>query len=132
MKHYLKSVLRKSNALEFYYNYRIVKGQRTAAFNGNLGALRYLYRNLPHYLRGAPDRYPIPPTDLIHLVTPAFDIRSFLKTGADTAADMLTRLEKHDVEKEHLKSILDFGYGCGRVLRGFTLLKLRMVGIAWL
>jgi SAM-dependent methyltransferase len=123
MKHYLKSVLRKSNAREFYYNYQLVK-QRTPSFNGKLGALRYLYRNFPHYLRGAPDRYPIPPADLIHQVTPAFDIRSFLTSGADTAADFLARVEKHDVKEKHLKSILDFGCGCGRVLRGFTLLKL--------
>jgi SAM-dependent methyltransferase len=66
---------------------------------------------------GAPDQLPLPPSDMIFLVAGSSDISWFLKAGSWAATSIAATLSAHDVEIDELDSILDFGCGCGRVLR---------------
>jgi SAM-dependent methyltransferase len=79
---------------------------------------------------GAPDQLPIPPANLIFLVAGSADISWFLKAGALAAASITEALGKKGVAVEELGSILDFGCGCGRVLRNWhSLSSTRICGV---
>ena len=73
--------------------------------------------NARYRRQGAPDGLPIPPSSLIYLVSGTTDIRWFLEGGALGASSIRSALRDQDVIVEQLNSILDFGCGCGRVLR---------------
>jgi len=67
--------------------------------------------------RGAPDGLPIPPSDLIFLVAGSSDVSWFLKAGSLAASSVSDALRAHEVSMAEVGPILDFGCGCGRVLR---------------
>jgi SAM-dependent methyltransferase len=67
--------------------------------------------------RGAPDGLPIPPSDLIHLVAGSPDVAWFLKAGALGAQTVRAALLNASVRIEDVRAMLDFGCGCGRVMR---------------
>ena len=73
--------------------------------------------NARYRREGAPDQLPIPPADLIFLVAGSADISWFLKAGGMAADSITGALRGREVKVEELGSILDFGCGCGRVLR---------------
>ncbi len=66
--------------------------------------------------QGAPDGLPIPPADLLFLVAGTTNIAWFLEGGARAAGAIRDALERRGVALDDL-AILDFGCGCGRVLR---------------
>lgn len=66
---------------------------------------------------GAPDGLPIPPSDLIFLVAGSADISWFLHAGGLGAATVTDALRAQGIEVKGLSALLDFGCGCGRVLR---------------
>jgi SAM-dependent methyltransferase len=68
---------------------------------------------------GAPDGLPIPPSDLIFLVAGTSDISWFLKGGELAATSISEALGAAGVKVAELGAILDFGCGCGRVLRNW-------------
>lgn len=70
-------------------------------------------------LRGAPDGLPLPPNQLMFLVQGTGNVREFLMDGRTTALEVMTVLEANGVEIATLNKILDFGCGCGRVIRHF-------------
>jgi SAM-dependent methyltransferase len=63
------------------------------------------------------DGLPLPPATLRHWVAGTDDLASFLEYGQLGVQTLVTLLARHDVALEHAGSILDFGCGCGRVLR---------------
>jgi SAM-dependent methyltransferase len=67
--------------------------------------------------QGAPDHLPIPPWNLIFLVAGTTDVSWFLKAGSLAAASISEILSAHGTAVEDIGSMLDFGCGCGRVLR---------------
>ena len=67
--------------------------------------------------RIAPDGLPLPPTKLIVLVAGTPEPEWFLESGALAARSIRGALGKAGVELERMGAILDFGCGCGRVLR---------------
>lgn len=67
--------------------------------------------------RGADDGLPVPPVKLIRLVTGVPDIRGFLQSGKAGALTVLDTLESNGIRIADQDSILDFGCGCGRVIR---------------
>lgn len=66
---------------------------------------------------GAPDGLPLPPPELIYLVTGQFSSRAFFQNGVEGAAAIRRTVETAGLRMENFGSILDFGCGCGRVLR---------------
>jgi SAM-dependent methyltransferase len=66
---------------------------------------------------------PIPPGDFIYLVSGHRSASKFLRRGLTTSKIIHEMLKKNGVEIEHLDAVLDFGCGCGRIMRHWDLLK---------
>src|SRR5665213_1089282 len=78
---------------------------------------RIAVSNSRYRREGAPDGLPIPPADLRFLVAGSTSISWFLELGALGFDSIRDALARKGVKVEELGSILDFGCGCGRVLR---------------
>ena len=74
-------------------------------------------RNARFIGQGAQDGLPIPPPKLIFKVTAQFDMDKFYQNGVEGAENIKEILAKNDLDINRFESILDFGCGCGRVLR---------------
>ena len=68
-------------------------------------------------LKGAPDGLPLPPGQLMFLVQGTTNVREFLTDGRGTAEGVLDVLKSSGVAVDSSTSVLDFGCGCGRVIR---------------
>jgi SAM-dependent methyltransferase len=78
-----------------------------------------------------PDGLPLPTPELHFLVSGNrnLDASSFWQIGSGCAAMMVALLKKHAVPMDDLDAILDFGCGCGRMIRHFhSLQKTRVYG----
>ena len=112
---------------------RTVKGiVRTVAPNASLGLLAQRLEEMPRTLKkrlrtgtlntvgrvkGAPDGLPLPPGRLMFLVQGTANVQEFLTDGRGTAMAVLDVLKSSGVTLDSSKSVLDFGCGCGRVIR---------------
>jgi SAM-dependent methyltransferase len=67
--------------------------------------------------QSAPDDLPMPPPKLIYLVTGQFDAEAFYQNGVIGAKCIQGVLNRHGLELSSFDKMLDFGCGCGRVLR---------------
>lgn len=76
----------------------------------------------------APDRLPLPPPQLIVRVSGTADIAWFLEGGELAETAIRGSLLRAGVEMTTLTSLLDFGCGCGRVLRRWHGLEARVHG----
>jgi SAM-dependent methyltransferase len=65
----------------------------------------------------APDGLPLPPREMIGLVGGTIDPGYFFESGAAAATWIAGMLEDNDRSVERLDDVLDFGCGCGRVIR---------------
>jgi SAM-dependent methyltransferase len=65
----------------------------------------------------APDGLPLPPADMIGLVGGTMSPGSFFESGASTARWITEMLQENGTGGQDLAAILDFGCGCGRVIR---------------
>jgi SAM-dependent methyltransferase len=65
----------------------------------------------------APDCLPLPPADYVHKVVGHFDYDVFYDGGVTRFAYLRDVLRHGHVELDDLRSVLDWGCGCGRVLR---------------
>src|SRR5262249_36022192 len=63
------------------------------------------------------DTIALPPEALRHRVHGAADAESFLEIGRQCAQDIVAALECVGRAPESFEAVLDFGCGCGRVLR---------------
>lgn len=68
-------------------------------------------------LRRAASGVPIPPSGLLLVTGASTDVSWFLESGVATTSSFTTALERIGRPIESFSSILDFGCGCGRVLR---------------
>jgi SAM-dependent methyltransferase len=84
--------------------------------------------NRPYLKNGAPDGLPIPPASLRILVAATPDIAWFLETGRRGAESIRGVLERNGLALEGAAPLLDFGCGCGRVLRHFASLGVAAYG----
>ena len=66
---------------------------------------------------GAPDKFPIPPVNLVELVTGSIDLEWFLQSGSLNTVNLENLLRKNALNLSDFEAILDFGCGCGRVIR---------------
>ena len=80
-------------------------------------------RNARFSQANAPDGLPMPPPYLIYLVTGQFDAESFYQNGVLGAACVEQVLSRHGLEIHQFARILDFGCGCGRVIRQWRRLR---------
>jgi SAM-dependent methyltransferase len=104
---------------------------------GRTGLLAPAYRayervraaRLPHPPEPAPaDGLPVPPAHLIVRVAGTPDASWFLESGRLAAESIRSALARADTPIEGVGSILDFGCGCGRVVRNWARLEARVAG----
>lgn len=88
------------------------RGARDAAWS-----VEWWRDNSEFWMRGAPDRLPVPPLRLVRSSTGTSSLR-WLFEGGQLAADSIAGiLASNGIEMRQLESLLDFGCGCGRVIR---------------
>jgi SAM-dependent methyltransferase len=92
-----------------------------------LGWLPYRYRcrlyNLGYRIGGALDGMPFPPSRLINMVIGTTEISWFQMGGVHNTRAFTTVLYRNGIVVEDVKTMLDFGCGCGRILRWLKTLK---------
>jgi len=66
---------------------------------------------------GVSDGLPLPPAHLRTLTAGTADSRWFVESGQAAAATIRVALGRHGVQLDEVAMLLDFGCGCGRVLR---------------
>jgi SAM-dependent methyltransferase len=76
-----------------------------------------LKANIADMMHGREPGLPLPPARLRFRVHGATDRESFLQVGQNCAGDLKNALHRADIAFDSLTDILDFGCGCGRVLR---------------
>jgi SAM-dependent methyltransferase len=76
-------------------------------------------RELRYKVFGAPDKLPLPPKRLHDLVVGRDDltIHDYLSIGRRGANQLVQLLREHAPSLRTLEPVLDFGCGCGRVMR---------------
>jgi len=80
-------------------------------------ALRWVAHNRRYLAGGGGDGLPVPPASLRQLTTASPSIAWFLESGRVGADSIRTLLDRHEIDPRGLRRLLDFGCGCGRVLR---------------
>jgi 2-polyprenyl-3-methyl-5-hydroxy-6-metoxy-1,4-benzoquinol methylase len=75
-----------------------------------------------------PDGLPVPPPDLMMRVTGNTDLGWFIESGRLAEESMRAALWRAGASLDSLDAILDFGCGCGRVLRRWRNLNARICG----
>jgi len=85
--------------------------------------LLYLWRNERLRRRSAEDGIPLPPLRLILIVTGSYEVPWFVQGGKLATECIREVLEKNGVSFGSLKTMLDFGCGCGRVVRHWRTAK---------
>lgn len=73
--------------------------------------------------KGADDGLPIPPPELLYFVADSYDVRWFLHGGKLATECIREVLGRNEISMESFEKILDFGCGCGRVIRHWRDLK---------
>jgi SAM-dependent methyltransferase len=76
-----------------------------------------LYRELRYRAWDAPDGYPVPPARLIKAVIASRWNAVYFDSGKRIMEDMADALAQHGLGFASFRAILDFGCGCGRLVR---------------
>jgi SAM-dependent methyltransferase len=74
-------------------------------------------RNRSFRAAGTRDGLPLPPPSLVYLVAGHFNVPWYYESGGTHAALLRSVLARHGYEIGSFGSLLDFGCGCGRVIR---------------
>ena len=79
-----------------------------------------LFSNIAYRLRPSHDRFPIPPLYLIYLTINNPSIFDYYRGGYITSNSIKRLLKRNKIDINNFESILEFGSGCGRVIRDFS------------
>lgn len=84
---------------------------------------RTLYRNARHKAGLGPDSIPLPPVGLMTMVVGHSDIQAFVEGGRRAKESIVDTLARNGLDVLNFEAILDFGCGCGRVIRHWCFLQ---------
>lgn len=91
-------------------------------------ALSWVAHNRRFLRSSGGDSLPIPPARLLMLTTASPSIEWFVQSGRAGADSIRAQLARHDTPVSDARTILDFGCGCGRVLRHWADLSAEVHG----
>jgi SAM-dependent methyltransferase len=110
MKEFIKKALRAlglySFATRYYHMYQHFSTERLR--------LQFHYR-----FHGAPDGYPVPPPRMVHKIIARGWAEQYWIMGKEETEEIIDILKSNDIDPSGLSAILDFGCGCGRLIRHF-------------
>lgn len=85
-----------------------------------------VYRELHYRVRGS--RHPIPPPRLIWTVIGTPWASDYVEGGEAGAKEILELLSENGIDMDRFDTLLDFGCGCGRIIRHLVDLKVDLYG----
>lgn len=80
-------------------------------------------RNVQFTIKGAPGGLPLPPPQLIYLTTGNYNVEGYYYNGVHGAESIRSILVRNGLNISAFEAILDFGCGCGRVIRNWNALN---------
>lgn len=80
-------------------------------------------RNVQFTVKGAPDGLPLPPPQLVYLITGNYNIEGYYYNGVQGAESIRSILVRNGLNIDTFEAILDFGCGCGRIIRNWSTLS---------
>ena len=116
MKHQVASILSRYSWFKRLFDY--YKGWQTAKS-----------KIFFHKPKLAPDGVPIPSPLLLVSTTGTADPSIYLESGSRSKVSIVAALESEKIGFEQFDRVLDFGCGCGRVLRQWNTRKVAMYGV---
>jgi len=108
MKRFIKNLLQKLHLLDM-----------AVLIYGNLNTIKYMNfsHELKYRIKGAPDSQPFPSSRLIYAVIGHGWRSIFYDSGKLIIDKMAEHLERNNLKFGDFSAVLDFGCGCGRLLR---------------
>ena len=105
--------------LDYYEGFRRhLASSYRVAFRDETCMIIALHHELdPPHTGDAPDGLPMPPPELMSMVTGSFSARAYWEGGEITSGWIRKILSSNGFDMESFEHILDFGCGCGRVMR---------------
>src|SRR5690606_8461027 len=86
-------------------------------FNIKAGSLSTWWQDIQYRRGKSPDAFPFPPPKLIFDVIACRWAPVYYESGKQIVEDMERQLEDHGLSLASFHRILDFGCGCGRLIR---------------
>ena len=91
-------------------------------------ALRWIRHNRRFLRGGGGDALPVPPARLLLLTTASPSVEWFIQSGQAAADSIREMLAANGIPIGQIGSLLDFGCGCGRVVRHWAGIRARIHG----
>lgn len=110
----IRRILQKTGIL--FFAFRVYELFKVAEYS-------ILCRNRKYWIKVKPDGLPIPPLRYIMLVIGVPDIALFLERGRLISQAIIDILKRNKLDIDNFKNVLEFGCGCGRILRNWKTLK---------
>jgi SAM-dependent methyltransferase len=110
----------------FLAKIRLLNGLRE--LRDTIRAVEYVRSNAPFWLRSSGDGLPIPPLRLVRSATGTSSLAWSFQSGEWAAQSIVRILEANGVDLRTIGRLLDFGCGCGRVIRHWATLGMEVHG----